>query len=158
MEQIGGIGALRQIAFPAFQQFIQPLQAERRLIGADIESVVEAGLRTGVAGGALLVDQNGQGITVAVGGDGYNVLHIAGGLALAPQFLTGTAPEAGTALLHGDFQALAVHIGHGQHILGDGVHNDGGNQSVFVEFQLIDGYHFNSSQSDGNVMLGQKGL
>ena len=60
-----------------------------------LEGLMEATLLAGVAGRAVLLYQHGESIAVAVGGDGHDVLVVAAGLALEPQFLTGATPEAG---------------------------------------------------------------
>ena len=87
-----------------------------------------------MAGGAVLVDQDRQRVPVTVGGNGDDMLIIAGGFTFAPELLAGAAPEAGFALLHGDLQTLPVHVGQSQHFLGDSIHHNGGNQPFFIKF------------------------
>ncbi|CAN3972971.1 Maff2 family, partial [Dysosmobacter welbionis] len=68
--------------------------------------------------------------------DGHHMLDVAGGLPLAPELLAAAGEEAGPALVNGDGQALCVHVGQGQDLLGVVVLDDGGDQAVCVKFQI----------------------
>jgi hypothetical protein len=74
----------------------------------------EAGAGAGVAGRPDLLDPDQQGVAVAVGGDGADVLDVAGGVALAPVLAAGTAPEPGAAAGQGAPDGLGVHPGDHQ--------------------------------------------
>ena len=134
LEQVGGVGALRQGFFPALQQLVEAFHREGGGLIALENLVVEAGVRPEMAGGAFLVYCDYQRVAVTVSGNVHDVLDVAAGFAFAPQFLPGAGPEAGTAFLHGDFKALTVHVGQGQHLFALGVHHNGGDQTVGVEF------------------------
>ena len=94
-----------------------------------------------MAGRPLLVHCDDQSVPVTVCGDVHNMLDVAAGFAFAPEFLPGTGPEAGAAFLHADCQTLPIHISQCQYFLGAGVHHNGGDQAMVVEFQLIDIEH-----------------
>ena len=68
------------------------------------------------------------------------MLHVAGGVALAPQLLTAAGPEAGAPLIDGDGEAFPVHVGQRQNFLGVVILYNGGNQTLFVKFQFHDGF------------------
>ena len=99
--------------------------------------VCKAGSRAEVAGGAVGLYHHDKRVFVAIGRDRYDMLKVAAGLAFQPQFLPRTAPEAGEFFFKRDLQTLAVHVGKRQHALCHGVHDDGGDQPLFVEFQFI---------------------
>ena len=103
---------------------------------------MEAGAVARVAGRTCGVDACKQAVLVAVVAQFNQLLSIAAGFALQPQFLPGTAPETGQFLFHGDLQALPVHIGKGQHPSCDGIHHNGGDQPVLVKFECIYLYHW----------------
>ena len=136
-KEVGCVGPLLGVGLPAFQHLHEAIHGEGVVFLALPQGIVEAGLRAGVAGGAVLVHPDHQGVVVTVGGDVDDVLHCAGGLPLPPQLLAGAAPETGALLLNGDFQALPVHIGQGQHLAALPVHHNGGDEALFVKFQFF---------------------
>ena len=82
-----------------------------------------------------LYNVDDEGILVAVGGDGDDPLHIAGSIALTPDFLAAARPEHGAALGNGQGQRFGVHVREGQYLFGIMILHDGGNQAVCVKFQ-----------------------
>ena len=88
-----------------------------------------------MAGGARLYNVDDEGILVAVGGDGDDPLHIAGSIALTPDFLAAAGPEHGAALGNGQGQRLGVHVREGQYLFGVMILHDGGDQAVCVKFE-----------------------
>ena len=90
-----------------------------------------------MAGGTVLNDLHHQRVAVAVRRDRHHMLHIAARLALAPQLLPGTGPEAGALFPQCDVQTFGVHIRHGEHLFRVKILHDGGDQPLFVEFQLL---------------------
>src|SRR5437763_12033672 len=90
-----------------------------------------------MAGGADLFDLNQERIAVAVERDILDLLHMAAGLAFHPELPARAAPEIGLAGFDGFFKRSAVHPGHHQDAARFLFLNDGGNQSVRVEFQLV---------------------
>ena len=141
LKEVGGVGALLFFCLAALKQGHQALQGEGLGELAVPQGVGEAGVAAQMAGRAVLEDLHGQGVAVAVGGDGDDMLDVAAGLALAPELLAGTAEEAGASLADGYLQTLPVHIGQRQDLLGLGIHHNGGNQALFVEFQLVNINH-----------------
>ena len=133
VEEVGGVGAFLGGVLAALEHVHEALQGEGAVLVALENGVVEAGLRAGVTGGAVLVHADHQGVVVAVGGDVDDVLGVAGRLALAPEFLAGAAPEAGALFLDGDLQAFLVHIGQRQHLAAGPVHDDGGDEPLLVK-------------------------
>ena len=79
---------------------------------------------------------NHQSIGIAVGGDGHHPLHVAAGLALAPDLLTAAAPEHGATFGNGEGQRLSVHVREGKHLFGVVILHDGRDQALFVKFQF----------------------
>ena len=101
-----------------------------------------------MAGGAVLYHLYHQRIGIAVGGNGHHPLHIAAGLALAPDLLTAAAPEHGAPLGNGQRQRFGVHVGKGEHLLCVVILHDGGDQAFFIKFQFHDG----SPSPDGDTV------
>ena len=79
---------------------------------------VEAGAVAGVAGRALLVDLDQQGVAVAVEPDLLDPLPVAGGLALDPVLLARAAPVRRPAGRQRAGQRLVVHPAQHQHLAG----------------------------------------
>ena len=113
-----------------------PIPVESLQLLGEVDRPEEAALRPGVAGGAVLHHLHHQGVLVTVRGDGHHMLDVAGGLPFAPELLAAAGEEAGPALVNGDGQALCVHVGQGQDLLGVVVLDDGGDQAVCVKFQI----------------------
>ena len=63
-------------------------------------------------------------------------LHVAAGLALAPDLLTAAAPEHGATFGNGEGQRLSVHVREGKHLFGVVILHDGRDQALFVKFQF----------------------
>src|SRR3546814_17217475 len=80
------------------------------------EAPVEAGAPAGVAGDALLVDAQQQGVAVAVHPQLDQPLGLAGALALAPQLGARARPAAHPAAGQLPHQGPAVHPGAHQHL------------------------------------------
>ena len=146
LEEVGGVGAFGALLIAAHQHVVQTVQAELVAVIALPDFLGEAGIGAQMAGRTFLFHHDHQCVVVAVGGDGDDVLVIAAGLALEPQLLTGTAPEAGQTLLHGNGKTFTVHVRQGQDLLGDSVHHDGGDQTLFVKFQFVNVQHIKPSQ------------
>ena len=103
--------------------------------------------RAGVAGGARFYHFHHQGVRVAVGGDGHHPLHVAAGLAFAPDLLTAPAPEDRAALRNGQRQRLGVHVREGENLFGVVVLHDGRDQAFFIKFQ----FHGNTPAPNGDT-------
>src|SRR4051812_39151660 len=105
-------------------------------LGVDLgplERAVEARVVAGVAGApALLVDDEQQGVTVAVVVRLAHPLPVARGVALAPLLLAAAAPEDRAPLLQRALEGDLVHPGHHQHLPGRLLLDDGGHQPVVV--------------------------
>ena len=95
-------------------------------------SFEEATALAGVAGGTDLIDLNQQCIAVAVQGHTLDVLHMAGGVALAPVFLTGTGPEGHAPGGERAAQSLIVHVADHQHLVGVVLLHDCGDQTFGI--------------------------
>ena len=89
-----------------------------------------------MAGGAGFDHFHHQSIGIAVGSDGHHPLHIAAGLALAPDLLTAAAPEHGAALGNSECQRFGVHVSEGEHLFGVVILHDGRNEALFIKFQF----------------------
>ena len=74
LEEVRGVGPLLGVGLAAGQHLHQGVQGEGVVLLALPQGVVEAGLRAGMAGRAVLVDPHHQGVVVAVGGDVDDVL------------------------------------------------------------------------------------
>ena len=120
----------------AFDQLIQALPAELFQLRGDVYFVEETALGPGVAGRAGLDHFHHQCVLVAVGSDGHHPLHVAAGLALAPDLLTAAAPEHGATFGNGEGQRLSVHVREGKHLFGVVILHDGRDQALFVKFQF----------------------
>lgn len=103
--------------------------------GGEGSACVEAGGGAGVAGGAYLVYGDEQGVSVAVNGDGLDVLGVAAGVAFAPVFLAGAGPEGDAAAGEGAVQGFVIHPAEHEHVFGVVLLNDGGEEAVLVAFE-----------------------
>lgn len=99
------------------------------------EGLEEAALVAGVAGSADLLDFKEEGIGVAIGGPADDLLGVAAGFALDPEFLPGAAPVVHEAGLESGLEGGGVHPGHHEDAARLGVLNDGGDEAVGVEFE-----------------------
>ena len=90
-----------------------------------------------MAGGAVFDNVDDQCVLVAIGSDGYHTLHIAGSLALTPNFLAAAGPEHGAALGNRQGQGISVHVSEGQYLFGVVILHDGGDQTVRIKFQRL---------------------
>ena len=142
LKEIGSVGALFFLRLSALDQRHQRLQREILLVLALPDGVSEAGGGARVAGGAVGLHGDHQGVVIAVRGDGYDVLIIAAGLSLQPQLLTGAAVKASQSLFHGDGEAFPIHIRQGENLLRYAVHHNGGDQPILVKFECIYLYHW----------------
>src|SRR5918998_1428918 len=101
----------------------------------DLQLAVEAGPLAGVAGRALLVDEDQQGVTVAVQPDVADPLPVSGGLALDPVLAPAARPVRGPAGGQRATQRLVVHPGDHEHLTGVVLLDDGGDQPGGVAAQ-----------------------
>ena len=83
-KKIGSVRAFRTLRISAHKHIIQSLQAKLLQCFALIHRIGEAGIAAGVAGRAVLFHHDHQRVTVAISGDGHNVLVVAAGLTLEP--------------------------------------------------------------------------
>ena len=97
--------------------------------------VVEAGARAGVAGGADLVDTDEQGVTVAVQGNGPDVLGVARGVALAPVLATAARPEGHPPRGQRATKSLVVHPADHEHLAAVVLLDDGTYETAGVALQ-----------------------
>src|SRR4051794_28069138 len=109
---------------------------------------VEAAALAGVAGRALLVDQQQQGVAVAVQPDVAAPLPGTGGLSLPPVLLAAARPVGGPAGAEGAVQRLVVHPGDHQHLAGVVLLDDGGDEPRGIAAQ---------QRGDRRVQLGVGG-
>src|SRR3712207_8864366 len=84
----------------------------------DLQLAVEAGPLAGVAGRALLVDEEQQRVAVAVQADVADPLAVPGGLPLHPVLAPAARPVGGPAAGQGAAQRLVVHPGDHEHLTG----------------------------------------
>ncbi len=84
-----------------------------------------------MAGGASRVNQDEQGVAVAVNADFLDVLDVAGGGAFVPDFLAAAAPEVGFAGFLGEAQGFGVHPGDHEDFAGGVVLDNGRYQPTF---------------------------
>jgi len=101
-KKVGSIGALRLFGLTAYEQVVKPLHREGVVFVAFKNRIVKAGISTRMAGGTLLIYEDGKGVTVAVGSNAYYMLKIARGLPFSPKLLSGTGEKAGLLLSYRD--------------------------------------------------------
>src|SRR3954466_10509139 len=102
-----------------------------------LEGAEETGALAGVAGAPpFLLDREEHGVAVAVVVRLPHPLPVARGLALAPVFLAGAAPEPAPPGGKRAAQGLLVHPGELEHLAGPVLLDDRGHQAVGVERDL----------------------
>ena len=89
-----------------------------------------------MAGRARFDNLDEQGVPVAVGSYRNNLLGVARGFALAPKALTGTAVEAGFALLDCDIKAFFVHVGKHENLFAVIILHNCRDKSVRIKFKF----------------------
>src|SRR5882762_6580957 len=89
--------------------------------------------------GLLYLDQ--KRVAVAVECNVLDRLSVAAGLTFHPELLPGPAPEMGPARDNRLFQRSAVHPGHHEHAARRSFLDDGRDQAVRREFQLVQKAH-----------------
>src|SRR5262245_8618206 len=110
----------------------------RRLRSLDIPRVTkEAGAFSGVARRPLRIDSHQQRVAVTIQAQIDDSLSGARGLALVPKLLTRTAPEPGLASPQGPRQTFGVHMRDHQNLARVVVLDDGRNQPVIIELQIL---------------------
>src|ERR687886_3019849 len=95
----------------------------------DLQLAVEAGALAGVAGRALLVDEDQQRVAVAVQADVAHPLAVPGGLPLHPVLAPAARPVGGPAGGQGAAQRLVVHPRDHEHLAGVVLLDHGGDQT-----------------------------
>ena len=117
LKQITGIRVFRKFFFSVFQQVIKRAEGEGLFLFFKSvklsERIFKAGFRTEVTGGAVFPNFYQQRIPVTVCRNGNDMLIIPACFTLEPEFLPGSAPEAGQSFFQGNLQTLPVHIGKG---------------------------------------------
>ena len=103
-------------------------------------AVFEAGAGAGVAGRAFLVDEDEQGVGVAVDEDLLDVLTMAAGLALDPVLLPAAGPERAPPGRRGPADRLGVHPAHHQDLTRVVLLHHCWDQPGRVEGQLVDAH------------------
>jgi len=88
-----------------------------------------------MAGGAGRIDEQQQGIAVAVNADFADALDVAGCGPFVPQFPAAATPEVGLAGFLGEFEALGVHPGDHEELMGGSVLDNGRYQPSIIKFQ-----------------------
>src|SRR5690606_12346986 len=110
-----------------------------RSVALGPEGPEEARAVAGVAGAAaLLVDEEEQGVAVAVVVGAAHELHLARRLALPPHLLAAAAPEHRPPLPQRQPEGLGVHPRHHQHLAGGGVLDDRRDQAALVEADALE--------------------
>jgi hypothetical protein len=85
-----------------------------------------------MAGRADLIDPDKQRITVAVQGNGLDVLRVARGVALAPVLAAAAGPERHPSRRQGAMKRLIVHPSDHEHLTTVVLLDDGTDQAVGV--------------------------
>src|SRR5688572_1546506 len=122
------------------------LPLEDRLLGVELPELgpvrrdlgEEAGALSRVAGDALLLDHDEDGVPVAVDGQADDALRVPRGGALHPELLPGAAPEAGHPFLQGAPERFAVHPGHHEDLAVPRVLDDRGDEPVRIVADAIE--------------------
>ena len=94
-----------------------------------------------MAGRASLFNSDQERILIAVVENIFHSLHVAGGFALLPEFLTGTAPEPGQSGLDGSAQGLGVHVRDHQYFIVLPVLDHGRDEPFVIVVQVIGNLH-----------------
>ena len=97
----------------------------------------KARLITFVACRAGLFDLDEQHVAVAIERDVLDGLRVAAFFAFHPEFPARAAPEMGLAGGDGGFERGAVHPGHHEDATGAVLLDDGGDEAIGIEFQLL---------------------
>ena len=113
---LGQTRSFQSLAFPILAMSIDDRRDLLELAVAD--RAEEAVVPAGVAGDAGLVDQDQQGVAVAIDAQIDQVLDVARRVALAPRRLARARPVADAARAHGLGDGVAIHPGHHQHLAG----------------------------------------
>jgi hypothetical protein len=100
-----------------------------------LQSGLKAAFCASVAGGADRIDEQEQGVAVAVNTNFADMLDVAGGSAFVPQFLAAAAPEVGFASFLSKFEGCGVHPGDHEDLLGGMMLQDGRYQPPIIKFQ-----------------------
>lgn len=79
------------------------------------------------------IDEDEQGIAIAVHADFADALDVTGGAAFVPQFLAAAAPEVGFAAFLGEAQGVGVHPGHHENVAGGMVLDNGRYQPPIIK-------------------------
>src|SRR3569623_1608 len=98
-----------------------------------LHRAVEAGVPSGVAGAAGLLDANPHRVLIAIHPHLDNALDMTRRLTFAPQLLARAAEVPGVAGLDGPAQRLIVHVGDHQHVARAGVGRHAGHKPGRVE-------------------------
>src|SRR5919112_1599058 len=114
----------------------------------DLQRAVEAGALAGVAGRALLVDEDQQRVAVAVQPDVADPLAVTGGLALDPVLPPRAAPEGRPPGRQRPVQRLVIHPAHHEHLEAVVLLDHGGEEPVGVPLP---------PRGDGRVEAGHRG-
>jgi hypothetical protein len=131
-QQVGGVGTVRRVGLAgADGSFERGQGGEGGVVSLGIP-VVEARALAGVTGGSVRLHQGQNSIRIAVVGQGFEALGVAGGGALVPQLPAGAAPEVHLPRGPGALQGLGVHVGERQHLAAAPVLHDAGHQPPLV--------------------------
>ena len=109
-----------------------------KVVSGLVQLDIEAAGETGVAGAAVLLDLEEEGVAVAIDEPTQDPLRVAARLAFLPELLAGAAPVVHVAGLDGMPEGILVHPGHHEHapaFLG-ALLNNGWNQSPVVVFEI----------------------
>lgn len=110
----------------------------RKVVPGLVELDIEAAGETGVAGAAVLLDLEEEGVAVAIDEPSQDPLRVAARLAFLPELPAGAAPVVHVAGFDGMPEGILVHPGHHEHtpaFLG-ALLNNGWNQSPVVVFEI----------------------
>src|SRR3954470_66967 len=131
-QELRGVRALLRVG-PALGQ--RALEAGQRLVerGRLEVSLVEAGPRPGVAGGAGRLDEREHGVAVAVEPQRPDGLRVAARRALVPQLLPRAAPEMQLAGALRGLDGLGVLVGEGEDLARAPVLDDARDEPTLVE-------------------------
>ncbi|KAA0274710.1 MAG: hypothetical protein EDQ89_01690, partial [Acidobacteria bacterium] len=118
----------------------------RDRLGRAVPGPEEAGALAGVAGGAGGVDEREDGVGVAVVAELAHPLDVARGLPLAPELVTGAAPEVELAGRDRPLEGLGVDPGEGEDLAARCVLDHARREAALVECDLVD--HGRQSRRD----------
>lgn len=112
------------------------------------DRVVETAAPPGMTGAAKLVDQQQDGVAIAIEAGFDHPLPATGGFALAPQGLARARPVTGKTARQRFIDGGAIHPGQHQHFMGVELLGDGRDQTLLIEGQL--GQHFGKRQASAD--------